>query len=648
MIRGPSFPLTTLLAAAISLAMQGLPAIAQGQPPAPSMANAPSDAFSAYLRAQLFELETRFRSSASVSSFGPEIDRLFDVAIAYFDPARDMDVLHDIDLLRRQIRALGHFKPEQVAPFKALFAANPYLSATVFDAIGPDDNTAGALRVLKLLADKFPDRVKDPPATDPRAKQSGKKPQRLDDLVAAFCIVFDGELRSAAPLDEERVVQLFEYFSTNFDRMTGSLGHAPELLAFVVSTPVSIEELNWAQKGYSGNRQVGRLYGSIVYDSGAFEFGRPKKILSQAGGYTLMNIKKVGGVCVEQAYFAANVGCAIGIPTVIVGARGSDVAHAWVGYLKQIGSKFEWDFDEGRYEEYQSLRGDVLDPQSGKTVPDGYIALTAGYLNNSRNQNRAKAVACFDAAERLAAIQLANTHYPPELASDVPKPPTVPRPLGVATQLQLIESGLRFSTASRRGWEMVARLATARKLSGEQLDLWSKRVIELCGDDYPDFAFAMLSPMIQVITPIEQQEKMWEWLHGKFNQRKDLAAAVRFAQGQMWEDAKKPTRAWDLYTECIERYANDGTIILDALRNAERLLERQGKPEQALALYQNGFSRITKPDRMSNEFAAGSMYVAVGRKYADLLERAGKVIDARKVRDAVDVVIGKEKKAPKK
>jgi len=51
---------------------------------------------------------------------------------------------------------------------------------------------------------------------------------------------------------------------------------------------------------------------------------------------------------------------------------------------------------------------------------------------------------------------------------------------------------------------------------------------------------------------------------------------------------------------------------------------------------------------MSNEFAAGSMYVAVGRKYADLLERAGKVIDARKVRDAVDVVIGKEKKAPKK
>ena len=348
-------------------------------------------------------------------------------------------------------------------------------------------------------------------------------------------------------------------------------------------------------------------------------------------------------MCLEQAYFAANVGKAIGVPAVMDGARGSDVGHAWVGYLKIVGSnRWEWDFDEGRFKEYQSIRGNVTDPQSGKTVADGMIAITAGYLSIPAVR-REGAVALFDAAERLAAIELAKTLFPPELATDVPQPKTTARAIGVPTQLELIEAGLRSCHIAKRGWDMVNRLAATEKLSAEQLDLWSKRIIEMCGNDYPDFCLTALTPMIRTISPPEAQDKMWEWLHGKFNMRKDLAAAVRYEQGQMWEKANNNAKAWDMYQDVINRYANDGQIIVDALRFAERLLVRQSKEGEVVGLYQSGWGRITKPEKMSNEFAAGSTYVSVGKHYAELLDKAGKPADAKRVQERIAQVIGKEK-----
>ncbi|MFN7022038.1 MAG: hypothetical protein ACK4WH_12025, partial [Phycisphaerales bacterium] len=344
----------------------------------------------------------------------------------------------------------------------------------------------------------------------------------------------------------------------------------------------------------------------------------------------------------EQAHFAANVARAIGVPAVVDGARGSDVGHVWIGYLRLVGSnRYEWDFDEGRYKEYQSIRGNADDPQSGRSVPDGIVALTAGYMTIPQDRREA-AVALFDAAERLAAVELARTQFPPALAPGAPAPATSPRTLGVAAQLDLIEKGLAACPVSRRGWDMIVRLAAAEKLNAEQLDKWSRLVIDLCGQDYPDFTLTALTPMIRTISPPEAQDKQWEWLHGRFVRRKDLAAAVRFEQGQMWERAGNSAKAWEMYNDVINRYPNDGQIIVEALRFAERLLDSQNKSDQVLSIYQTAFGRITKPEKMSPEFAAGSTYVAVGQRYAALLETAGKAAEAKRIRGLVTQVLGRE------
>ena len=64
---------------------------------------------------------------------------------------------------------------------------------------------------------------------------------------------------------------------------------------------------------------------------------------------------------------------------------------------------------------------------------------------------------------------------------------------------------------------------------------------------------------------------------------------------------------------------------------------------RAIDLYKDGWGRISKPKQMSNEFAAGSTYVTVGNRLANLLAGAGRVKEADAIRKAVAQVIGKEK-----
>lgn len=585
------------------------------------------------LRAQLDELRARFAQVERPSELGPHIDRLMDLAIAYCLPAGDTALIPDINTLRRQIRQLGQLRPDQVAAIKPVIIADPRLSGAVCNALGPRDNVAAAYATLAMLKQKFGDRMAPP---------SGPGAARLaptDSLVAAMCVVHDDP--SAKP---ERAAELFDFFLTNWSRLEcgEAPGFPPEVMVHIVSTPVSLDELNWALKNYRGNRQVGKLYSTIVYDTGAFKYGREKKVMSQPGGYTLMNIRKVGGVCVEQAYFASNVARAIGVPAVSVSARGSDVGHAWVGYLKGVGSnRWEWDFDEGRYKEYQGLRGDVTDPQTGQTIADGYVGATAGLI--SPKVDRANAIAMLDAAERLAAIEVARSLYPPTLSAGEPQPEGAARPLGFESQLALIEAGLRACPPMRRGWDQIAQMAENGRLNPEQINLWSERAYDLCGDDHPDFAFLTLAPMIRAIRPYEAQDSRWDWLHGRYNRRKDLAAAARFEQGRMWEQAGNQAKAWEMYTQCIERYPNDGQIIVEALRHARQLLEKQGNRGQpVIDLYAGAWGRISKPRQMSTEFAAGSTYVTVGKVYAGLLEAAGDAKKAKQVRDAVASAEGRD------
>jgi len=94
-----------------------------------------------------------------------------------------------------------------------------------------------------------------------------------------------------------------------------------EHLKFVVDSAVSLDELRWAQKQVRNPKSdFSGVYSSIRYDEervNAQTFHWPYPV------YSLADIRKNGGICIDQAYFAWLAGKANGIPTLLFMERGA-------------------------------------------------------------------------------------------------------------------------------------------------------------------------------------------------------------------------------------------------------------------------------------------------------------------------------------
>lgn len=595
------------------------------------------------IRDQVAELRARVSGSEPLGAVAAAADKLLDEAATL--TLRDGSLLPEVAALRRAVRHWASFKPDEAAAMRKLLSDEPSLVQAVALAIEPTDRTGNAYAVLRLIHEKFPERVAA--GAGGKGKPSGSRKLDLANLVAAFCVTHDlppGERDrdrkdpgKPPPIDAERITELFDYYSTNAGKLAFGPDHPPQLLSFIVAPDdwVTVEDLNWSLRTQASNRAVGKLYDSITYDTNHYKRGTPKKVEQAPGGLTLQNIRKHGGVCLEQALFASNVGKAIGVPAVMVTGAGSDVHHAWVGYLKSVGNnRWAWDFSEGRYDEYEHVPGWVVHPQRGATVADSYISLTVGLIGAADKLQRSTAL--LDAAERLGAndpVRVSN-------ASGAAAAPNATAP-SVVRQLELIERGLRECPANVRGWELINALATRKQLSVAQVQEWSDRLLEMCGREYADFAIDSLRPMFASAGDAAEEERLWEWAALRFQKRKDLVAQTLLWRGEAWQRASQPEKAWRFYNEVIERYPNDGQIILRALERAEKLLETEGKGDQKAGLYKSAWARVKRPTGAAAAFLATSNYVKIGLRYAQLLESGNQTAEARKVRDSVESILGK-------
>lgn len=602
------------------------------------------------LRTQLAELRSRAAGTQPIAPLIAESDRLLDEVIAYGLPMKDDALVRELAGLRRALRHWNTLPADVVNPLRPLLNERPALVQAVALAVDPADHVGNVYATLGILSKNFADRVLGPADAKTGARKPPTGPKAdLNNLVAAFCVTHDVPAGAEAviskgkvpPVDVERITELFNYFSTNISKLAMSPAQPPQVLSFIVKPDdfVSIEDLNWALRTHQGNRAVGKLYSSIVYDTANFKRGTPKKVEQAPGGLTLQNIKKYGGVCEEQALFASNIGRAIGVPAVFVFGTGSDISHAWVGYLKSVGNnRWSWDFTEGRYDEYDHVVGNVTDPQTGRLIPDSYIGLTAGMIDGAAKVELSNAF--FDAAERLAAIESSKVSYPPTRPPGADETAEA-RPVGVASQIDLIELGLRQCHVNRRGWSMITALADRKALTPEQTQVWADHLIEMCGREFADFAFDSLRPMFFAVNDVNERDRLWEWAAVRFQKRKDLVAAANLWRGDSWHLAGNPTKAWTHYNEVIERFPNDGQIVLLALERGEKLLKAEGKPERTVDLYKTAWSRIKRPKSADASYLAGCNYAVVGERYAALLEDAGNTVEAKRIRDAVASVIGR-------
>ncbi len=237
---------------------------------------------------------------------------------------------------------------------------NVVFSQEFFATISEQDNPSAVLTILQKLhtanAALFADYASlalaiavvydtPPPPDWPHGQVSATLlPRRLPEPVAAF------DYRTK--LDRNNIA------AHKLKRLAASE------LKFVVDTSTPFAELVWARQNVTPPlSELAKAYDMIRYRKDRVaqnQFSWPGR------DYTLQSILRDGGICVDQAYFAANVGKARGTPTLLFRGAGLDGRHAWFGFLSPNG----WVMDAGRYAEQKFVAGFVRDPQTWREMTD--------------------------------------------------------------------------------------------------------------------------------------------------------------------------------------------------------------------------------------------------------------------------------------
>ncbi len=573
--------------------------------------------FTDYVQIRSDTVLSELKAGGKLEDAVTEADAIFDLVVLY-SPVEESGAFHRAAYLRRLMRQLAEVSEHVDARrYPGELAGIPEAAMTLAFLIRDKDEPVVSYGLISDLQAAYGERLND-----------------YAELTAAFCVVHDQPVMRRVNenlMQAESPIELMKFYLAGEPRMLFGLKNVPaELLVYVVDNTATMNDMQWALKKYAGDRHVGRRFFDIRYDYTHYKTGHEKRVNEK--GYSLPNLAKYGGVCADQAYFATTVGKSIGVPSVYTWGRSGEAGHAWVGFLQQRDGRAVWNFDIGRYDAFEKVRGRLEDPQTHEVITDSRLMLT-GMLAGVKPYDRQVSVAMHDAAQRMAELgaegggsDSLRAILPPELATVA-----VEREREVPGQLSLIESGLRHCPANADNWLMIAELAKAGKLSLDQKQTWWKLLSKLCGDDYPDFVYEILVPMIETVDDLEARHMMWEQALRQFSRRSDLAAMVLIHHGLMWKEAGRYKEADDCFEQVIHRYANDGPFILDALRQRELLLYELGKDKHVPGLYTSTWKRIRRPSDKSSLFKKQSTWYQLGMLCILKLEEAGRVSDAEAV-----------------
>ncbi len=304
-------------------------------------------------------------------------------------------------LVARWARLLG--TPQRVAVDQWIDAMNAAKAAhpNMAREYHPPDAAMSALVSAELGAWLFGERefsraffglispLDYPPAVlgvlDTLHRADPKRFERYASLALAIAVVYDvpppphwphaqvgdGSLPRRLPA----ALDAFNYWAAGDERGQG-LHRLQRLsageLKFLVDSPAPFAELDWARQ--SVRFPLTRL--AETYDAVKYRQDRVQaNVVAWPGGrYSLPAILQQGGICVDQAYFAAQAGKARGVPTLVFRGVGLDGRHAWFGYL---GAGEQWQMDAGRHAEQRYVAGLAFDPQTWRDITDHEISFLA-------------------------------------------------------------------------------------------------------------------------------------------------------------------------------------------------------------------------------------------------------------------------------
>jgi hypothetical protein len=255
-------------------------------------------------------------------------------------------------------RPLGDLVPPDL---QAYMMGSRDFSDQFFTTLSPLDHPLMVLHTLAVLWRRNPEEFRD-----------------YSNLAVAIAVVYDVPPPSVWP--HRQVTQqslprglfppaeIFGFFVKS-DRNGALLQPLRKLpaaeLKYVVDTSANLDELFWAQQKFRlPLAALSKVYEAVPYRRDRLA---ARIMVWPLASYRLPEILQAGGICVDQAYFAAMVGKAKGVPTLMFEGAGLDGNHAWFGFLDGDG---HWQLDCARYLYQEFAVGFAIDPQTWTIISD--------------------------------------------------------------------------------------------------------------------------------------------------------------------------------------------------------------------------------------------------------------------------------------
>jgi len=570
---------------------------------------------------QLAAAAAALTPDADLDAIVPRIELIFDHLVIHGRPDADADLFRRAAYLRRVGRQLLAIDEASRAPVLRYLTRHPELAGTLAFFVQPGrDDVREVYRVLAALA-----------------RAHGERPGAFPGLTAALCVVHRGpepiERKIAAHHAEAPTVEsLFAFYTGHARRMALDPARTPPLLlAHVVDTTRPIAELAWALGEFSGRLRVGGRF----FDVRHLE-DRPRR-----GGdgdlkvtpLTLPNLAGGFGRTIEQAYYAAEIGKAIGVPTLLIHDPDGDSPHHRMAYLTRYADEAEasWNFRAGRYDASAGWPGVAPDPLSREEAPYGLLEPRPAILGVSADDRRT-AVALLDAADRLAALPApAGAALPPLPGLEVDPALLHRRAQSADGQLELLRAAARRAPGEPRPWQAIVARAQAGELNRQQIGLVLADLHRLA-EAWPRFVLAASRPLIEALPDRGDRHEAWAALEQPLRRHRPALAAARLARARLLADAVRldpdPDRrsvAFDAYDRIIQQHGNDGPYVIDALEEYVRLLPDDDElANRIVRPYQRAFRLLSPPDDdQPTVVRKATAYYQVGLKYAGHLHRAG-------------------------
>ncbi|MBT3199439.1 MAG: hypothetical protein HN350_05940 [Phycisphaerales bacterium] len=465
------------------------------------------------------------------------------------------------------------------------------------------------------------------------------------ELVTAFATSRSARCYHKQPAPAS-IRESFMYYTTR--KMRYDLKTMPyELSRYLADTELSIKERNWAYGKYSRHPSPVQSYKALKYDSDHLRDGTPKKISKLE--FTLPNLLKVGGVCIEQAYYSSEICKAVGIPAKIVTGRGaSGISHAWtMCFVKTPRSHGAgWDSSTGRYGSQKYFVGNVQNPATGRGMFDIELMLegAAALLKPTRREDADTATSLAILAADLAnAGKLGDTTDLKAMAAlykkRFAKSPVDPETLNATVKIDMVmvedflSMALACNIAHRPVWDFILELRVNRDmLEVSHLRKFFDVLTSKTAKAYPDYSCDMVLRIVPSMSKHAARMNVYKNALRVYAARRDLQGRILLACGDDCAGNDKPALALKFYESAAMKNLDLAVVVTPASRKAEKLLVDAGKTKAAIAMYAKLFKATKKPRKVSENFTGQTTYNILGTRLADLLESIGDARNAQKTR----------------